>query len=81
LHQDVVALAPDLGLGDAQTVDALADDRHCAVEHVVGHVGGRTEHDEMPPCKIEAVFGFVANRKRRQQRSQRNRDEEISGVR
>ena len=57
--KDVAALAPDLGFGDAQAVDAAADDLYGPVEHVVGtSVDGRST-TEMPPCRSSPYCGLL----------------------
>ena len=57
LHDDRVALPGDLRLGDAEGVDAVADDLDRLVEGVVGGGLGGLEHHRHAALEVEAELG------------------------
>ena len=83
----VLALLADLGLGDAELVDPLADDRDRAVEVRVGQLTAgrrlRLQHDLEPALEVEAELRLLVERRAgdRQQGRADDRDEDCRGRR
>ncbi len=63
VDDDRVALAEDLGLGDAEAVDSLADALDREVEAAVSKSPTGCWVTEMPPCRSRPSEGFVAVRR------------------
>ena len=57
VDDDGVALADDLGLGDAEGVDPAADDLDGVVERLVRHVVGGLEDHRHAALQVEAQLG------------------------
>jgi len=84
----VGAGALDLGLGDAELVDALADDVHGAVERVLRHLGllrrGLALVDELDAAlEVEALLGGLGHddhEGRDQQAQDHQQDEAVASA-